>query len=100
MTDFSIMDEVVVIEVGEIKVCTSVELSVDEIVEGTESLILYISSASPFVNFDPNNLLDINIQDDDCKSSVRLYFQLLHVYCTGGNFRGWKISCNSRFCLI
>ena len=79
MTDFSIMDEVVVIEVGEIKVCTSVELSVDEIVEGTESLILYISSASPFVNFNPNNLLDINIQDDDCKSYVRLYFQLVSI---------------------
>ncbi len=33
--------------------------------------------------------------------------QLIHTpsvlnnyYCTGGKFRGWKISCNSRFCLI
>ncbi len=22
------------------------------------------------------------------------------IYRTGGNFRGWKFSCNSRFCLI
>ncbi len=69
------MEIFLVIEVDEMEVCTSVELRVDEIVEGTESFILYIFSASPFVNFDPNNLLDINIQDDDCKSYVRLYFQ-------------------------
>ncbi len=75
MTDFSIMEYVLVIEVDEMKVCTSVQLSVDEIVEGTQSFSINISSASPFVNFDPNNLLDINIQDDDCKSYVRLYFQ-------------------------
>ncbi len=67
------------IEVGQVEVCTSVELSVDERVEGTQSLILYISSDSPFVNFDPNNLLDINIQDDDCKSYVRFYFQLVSI---------------------
>ncbi len=64
--DLSIMDEVVVIEVDEMEVCTSVELIVDEIVEGTQSFSINISSASPFVNY-PNNLLDINIQDDDCK---------------------------------
>ncbi len=72
------MDEVVVIEVDEMEVCTSVELIVDEIVEGTQSFSINISSASPFVNY-PNNLLDINIQDDDCKSYNYMYFQLVSI---------------------
>ncbi len=73
MGDLSIIDEVVVIEVGEMEVCTSVELIDDDRVEGTQSFSIFIVDASPFVNFDSNILLDISIEDNDCKSYVRLY---------------------------
>ncbi len=72
MEDLSIIDEVVVIEVGAMEVCTSVTLIDDDIVEGTQSFSIFIVNASLFVNFDSNILLDISIEDNDCKSYVRL----------------------------
>ncbi|XP_064387784.1 uncharacterized protein LOC135335951 [Halichondria panicea] len=63
--DFSIMDEMVVIRVGEMEVCTSVQLIDNEILAETQSFSIFIVNASPFVNFDSNVLLDISIEDDE-----------------------------------
>ncbi len=77
--DFSIMDEMVVIRVGEMEVCTSVQLIDNEILAETQSFSIIIVNASPFVNFNSNVLLDISIEDDDGESYN--YVQI-HIVCS------------------
>ncbi len=76
--DFSIMDEMVVIRVGEMEVCTSVQLIDNEILAETQSFSIFIVNASPFVNFDSNVLLDISIEDDEGESYMFKYIVCSH----------------------
>ncbi len=67
MADFAIMNANLVLEVDATEVCTSVSLVDDEIVEGTQTYSIFINGASPFVIFDSENVLVVEIGDNDCK---------------------------------
>ena len=50
--------------------CTSVSLTEDDIVEGTEAVNVSIQSVSPSTNFDPDGQLVLEILDNDGKNTT------------------------------